>query len=140
MTSNRAWPSRDMVERHVARFGLLVDQHAVALREGAALAVLAGEAHRIALVEQACRRRAPRPSPSRCPAPVSIAVCAVVEEALDRLVEVEALRHVGELRRRSRAASRAATPVLPRRASSRPDRPACSADQRPSSQSALLGL
>ena len=42
----------DMVERDVARLGLLVDQHGMALRERAALAVLAGQADRIALVEQ----------------------------------------------------------------------------------------
>ena len=58
-----------MVERDVALFGLLVDQHRMALREGAALAVLARQAHRIALVEQRARRPAPRRSPSRCPRP-----------------------------------------------------------------------
>ena len=42
----------DMVERDVARFGLLIDQHRMALRERAALAVLAGQANRKAFVEQ----------------------------------------------------------------------------------------
>ncbi len=47
----------DVVERDVARFGLLVDQHRVALREGAALAVLAGQTHREAFVEQRAERQ-----------------------------------------------------------------------------------
>ena len=41
-----------MVERDVAVLGLLVDQHRMALREGAALAVLAGEPHRMAVEQQ----------------------------------------------------------------------------------------
>ncbi len=57
----------EMVERGVALLGLLVDQHRMALREGAALAVLAGQAHRMPSVQQRCRRPAPRRSPSRCP-------------------------------------------------------------------------
>ena len=53
----------EMVQRRIARFGLLIDEHAVALREGAALAVLAGQAHGIAFVEQAAegQRLAGRP-------------------------------------------------------------------------------
>ena len=43
-TSNRAWVVGHVIERRVADFGLGVDQDGVALVEGAALGVLAGEA------------------------------------------------------------------------------------------------
>ena len=56
----------EVVERRVAVLGLLVDQHRMALREGAALAVLAGEPHADGRRAAASRRRAPRRSPSRC--------------------------------------------------------------------------
>ena len=52
MTSKRRLVGRDVLQRRVAALGLLVDQHGVALREGAALAVLARQAHREAFVEQ----------------------------------------------------------------------------------------
>ena len=45
-------PVADVVQRDVARFGLLIDQHRMALRERAALAVLARQANRKALVQQ----------------------------------------------------------------------------------------
>ena len=57
----------EMVERGVALLGLLVDQHRVALREGAALAVLAGQADRMAFVEQRAEGQRLARSPSRCP-------------------------------------------------------------------------
>ena len=60
-------PSRDVVERHVFGLGLLVDQHGVAVGEGAAPHVLAGQAHAACPRSAACRRPAPRRSPSRCP-------------------------------------------------------------------------
>ena len=52
MTSKRACLSREMVERDVAVLVLLIDQHRMALREGAALAVLAGQPHRMAVEQQ----------------------------------------------------------------------------------------
>ena len=45
----------------------LVDQHRMALAEGAALGVLAREPHAVPVERAACRTRAPRRSPSRCP-------------------------------------------------------------------------
>ena len=57
----------DVIERGVARFGFLIEQHRMALREGAAFAVLSGQPHAMAVEQQACRRRALRRSPSRCP-------------------------------------------------------------------------
>ena len=71
MTSKRAWSLADMVERRVALLGLLVDQHAVALRERAALDVLAGQAH-----GKPSRSSVPKASASAMaqsmPSPVSI--------------------------------------------------------------------
>ena len=83
-------PVADMVERDVARLGLLVDQHRMALRERAALAVLAGQAHREAFVEQRAegQRLAGRPVDALAALDRR---AAVVEEALDGLVDVEAL-------------------------------------------------
>ncbi len=61
----------DIVQRDIGLLGVLVDQHRMAMREGAATDILAGEAHADALAPPACRRRAPRRSPSRKPLPVS---------------------------------------------------------------------
>src|SRR5579883_108817 len=86
----------NVIERNVARLGLLIAQHGVALRERAALAVLSGEANRIALVEQSreSQRFGRRPVDSlarldRLP--------AIVEKALDGLVDIEARRRDGDL-------------------------------------------
>ena len=48
---------RHVLERRVLALGLLVDQHRMALREGAALAVLARQAYRIALLQQGAERQ-----------------------------------------------------------------------------------
>ena len=57
----------DVVQRRVVLFGGLIDDVAVALHEGAAHAVLAGQPHRIALVEQAAEGQVLGRWPSRCP-------------------------------------------------------------------------
>ena len=81
----------DVVQRDVAGFGLLVDQHRMALREGAALRILARQAHRLALVEQRPegQRLAGRPVD---PLAGLDHLAAVVEEAADGLVDLEPLR------------------------------------------------
>ena len=130
----------DMVQRHVARFVFLVDQHRMALREGAALAVLAGQADAIAVVDQRGEGQSLGGRPVDALAGFD-RLAAIVEEALDRLVEVEALRNRAQLLaifvqlavldgRSCRGG------VLPASALGTDFRPA----QRPSSQSALLGL
>ncbi len=81
-----------MVQRHIARLALLIDQHAVSLRERAALAVLTGEANRITLVEQAREGQSLARRPVDALARVD-RVFARVEEALDRLVEMKAVGH-----------------------------------------------
>ena len=108
----------DVVERGVALLGLLVDQHRMALREGAALAVLAGQAHRVALDRAAMPKASASPVAQSMPSPGLDRLAAVVEEALDGAVDVEAVGHRGDAARRSRAASSMATPVWPRRGSS----------------------
>src|SRR3984957_2978981 len=78
-----------MVERDVARLGLLIDQHGMALRERAALAVLTGETNRQALVEQRgeSERLAGRPIDA---VPRHHGGATIVEKALDRLMNAEA--------------------------------------------------
>ena len=56
-----------VAQRDIFVAGGLVDPHRVALAEGAAAAVLAGQAHAIALRRPGCRRPALRRSPSRSP-------------------------------------------------------------------------
>ena len=128
----------DVVQRHVARLGLLIDQHRVALRKGAALAVLAGEAHRMAFVDE----RAEGQRLGRRPVDALAGLdhlAAAVEEAPDRLVNVEPFRHVGEALADllqpgevDAGAGRGVSSSPAERAGFRPD-------QRPSSQSALFG-
>ena len=130
-------PVADVVERDVARLGLLIDQHRMALRERAALAVLAGEADRKAFVEQRAEseRLGGRPvdalaARDRRP--------PVFEEAQDRLMDVEAVRRRGD-----------ALADLPQPVEIDAGLAAAivvgdvllglEPDQRPSSQSALLG-
>ena len=72
-----------MVQRRVALLGVLIDQHGVALREGAALAVLAGQAHRMALDEQRAESQRLARRPVDAVAGLD-RLAPVVEEALDR--------------------------------------------------------
>ena len=85
-----------MVERRVALLGLLIEQHRMALREGAALAVLPGQPHRMAFLEQ----RAEGERFGRRPVDALAGLDrlgAMIEKALDGLVDVEALRHRRDL-------------------------------------------
>ena len=95
MTSKRPCLGRDVLQRRVAPLGLLVDQHGVALREGAALAVLARQAHRKALVEQRGERQVLGHRPIDAGA-VSHHLTAALQQALDGLVRVEVLRDRGD--------------------------------------------
>ncbi len=89
-------PVADVVERDVARLGLLIDQHRMALRERAALEVLAAESR----TGKPSSSRAPKASASAVaqstPSPLVDRVAAVVEEAKDGLVDLEALRRGGD--------------------------------------------
>ena len=86
----------DMVQRDVALFALLVEEDAVALREGAAFDVLAGQADEVAVGQK-------RPEGKRLGGrPVDAAAAldrlgAGIEETLDGAVDAEALRHLGEV-------------------------------------------
>ena len=81
----------DVLERRVAALGLLVDQHRVALREGAALAVLARQAHREALVEQRAEGQVLGHRPVDAGRRLHH-LAAALQQALDGLVGVEVLR------------------------------------------------
>jgi hypothetical protein len=128
----------DVIQVRVALLVLLVDEHRVALGEGAALHVLAGEAHPVAFEQERAEGQGLGHGPVEPLAGVQH-LLAVVEEALDRAVEMEALRHLGQriadpLQGLGRDAGLAAAGIVGiLRTALRPD-------QRPSSQSALLGL
>ena len=76
----------ELVERRVAVLGLLIDQHRVALREGAALGILARQPHRMAFLEQRAEgeRLGGRPVD---PFAGFDRLAAVIEEPLDGAVE-----------------------------------------------------
>ena len=61
--SNRVWPSRMLFSGTYSAWVCLVDQHGVALGEGAALHVLAGQADAVAFQQQGAegQRLAGRP-------------------------------------------------------------------------------
>ena len=82
-----------MIERRVALLGLLVEQHRMALREGAALGILAGQADRVAFLEQRAEGERLGGRPVDALAGLD-RLGAVVEEALDGAVDVEAFRHL----------------------------------------------
>ena len=82
----------DVVERRIGLFGHLVVKHRVALAEGAAFDVLAGKAHRIALGDEGAERQRLGGRPINAFARFEGGE-AVVEEAADGLVDVEARRH-----------------------------------------------
>ena len=127
-----------VIERRVALLGFLIDQHGMALREGAALHVLARQAHGEAFHQQRAEGQllGHRPVEARA---VLDHLAARVEHALHGAVDLEGLGHLGELEadllelgRRQRRSGPCADPHGPCAAF----RPA----QRPSSQSALLAL
>src|ERR1700724_1996266 len=80
----------DIVQGDIACFRLLVDQRGMALRKSAALGVLAGKTHRIALVDK--RRESERLA--HCPVDALAGLdhlAPIVEEAPDGAVDVESL-------------------------------------------------
>ena len=86
----------EMVERRVAFLGFLIEQHRMALREGAAFRILAGQAHPVAFLEQRAEGERLGGRPVDALAGLD-RLGAVIEEALDGLVDVEALRDARDL-------------------------------------------
>ena len=85
----------DIVQGNVARFRLLIDQHRMALRKRAALAVLAGEADRIAFIDK--RPEGERLAHRPIDALASLDHFApVFDKALDGAMEMETLWNRGE--------------------------------------------
>ena len=80
-----------MIERRVALLGILIEQHGVALREGAAFAILAGQPHRVAFLEQRAEGQGFAGRPVDAFAGFD-RLGAVVEETLNRLVHGKAVR------------------------------------------------
>src|SRR6202042_1531215 len=98
------------------RLALLIDQHRMALRERAALGVLTRQAHAMAVEQQRAERECLAGRPVDALAGLD-RLAARVEEALDRAVDVEALRHRGDLladllQRRERDAGIAAARIV----------------------------
>ena len=129
---------RKIGERDVALFGLLVVEHRVALREGAALPILAGEPDLVA-VEQSAPKASASAIAQSMPSPVSI--MSAPRFSMKRWIVLCALKPAGisESFLPISFSVFIGTAVLPRRCSS-----ALSAvrrpDHAPSSQSALFGL
>src|SRR6516162_7500702 len=85
-----------MIERRVAALVLLVDQHRMALREGAALGVLAGEPDMMAFLKQRAERQRLAGRPIHADAGVD-RLGAIIQETLDGAVNAETIRHLGDL-------------------------------------------
>src|SRR5262245_157536 len=105
-----------MVERDVTVLVLLIDQHRMTLREGAALGVLAGEPHRMTLQQQRakCERLGRRPVDAFA---ALDRLAASFQEPLDGPMYVEALGYRRDLpadlfERGERRAGMAATRLL----------------------------
>src|SRR5260370_14186571 len=86
----------DVIERRVAVLVFLVDQHRMTLRERAALGILTGELYRMAFAQQRAESERLAGRPVDALAGVD-RLGAGGEEALDGAVDVEALRHRGDL-------------------------------------------
>src|ERR1700704_2132122 len=85
----------DIVQGDVACFRLLVDQHGMALRKSAALGVLAGKTHRMALLDK--RRESERLAHGPVDALAGLDHLApIVEEAPDGAVDVESFGNRSE--------------------------------------------
>src|ERR1700730_640342 len=85
----------DIVQGDVARFRLLVDQHGMTLRKSAALGVLAGKTHRIALIDKG--RESKRLA--HCPVDALAGLdhlAAIVEQAPDSAEDVESFGDQGD--------------------------------------------
>src|SRR6476661_4894043 len=80
-----------MVERRMTLLGVLIEQHRVALREGAAFAVLARQAHRVAILQQGTEGKRLSRGPIDPLARLD-RLCAIVEKTLDRLMNLEIRR------------------------------------------------
>ena len=110
---------RHVVQRHVAGIGRLVDQHRMALREGAAAGILAAQPHRRAFGQQ----RAPGQRLAGRPVDVLAGIdglALLAEQAGDLAVEVEVLGRLGERAADRRSACRS----RPRSCPCGPPRPA----------------
>ena len=85
-----------MIERRVARLGALIEQHRMALREGAALGILSGQPHRMAVQQQRAegQRLAGRPVDAFAGLD---RLAPVFEEARDGAMDLEIVRHAGDL-------------------------------------------
>ena len=84
-------PFPDVVERRVALLVFLIDEHRMPRRERAALDVLAGQADAMAFDQQRAERQRLGHGPVDALAGFHH-LLAVIEKALDRAVDVEALR------------------------------------------------
>ena len=87
---------RQIVERDVAGLVALVVEHRVALREGAALEILAGQADRVAVEQDRAEGQRLGRRPVDALARLDH-LAARFEEARDRLVRLETGRHLGQL-------------------------------------------
>ena len=85
----------DVVQRDVTRFSFLIDQHGMALRERAALAVLAGQTNRKAIIQQRAKGERLGGRPVN-PFAVLDRRAAAVEEAQYGLMNIETVRSGGD--------------------------------------------
>ena len=90
-----AFCAAQMFKRNVTALILLIDQHCMALREGAALAVLTGEADAMALAQQRAEGERFGGGPVYADAGVDRRASRV-EKAPDRAMNVEAFRRRGQ--------------------------------------------
>src|SRR5712671_6584336 len=86
-----------MIERDVTVLILLVDQHRMALRERAALGILAGDAHAMALEQKRAERERLRRGPVDVLARLD-RLAAIFQKALDGPVGVKAFRYLRDAR------------------------------------------
>src|SRR6185437_27808 len=85
-----------MVEGRVALLGILIEQHRVALREGAALTVLTRQAYGVAFLEQGAEGKRLRRGPIDSLACLD-RLCAIVEKTLDGLMDLKIRRNGRDL-------------------------------------------
>ena len=89
-------PVANVVQRHVARLRLLIDQHRMALGEGAALAILPRQTHAMIVIDQCAEGERLGHGPINPLARLNHLVTAI-EEALDGLVHIEAIGNGAQL-------------------------------------------
>src|SRR4051794_5818497 len=95
MVAGRGAAASDVVERRVALLVFLIEEHRMALREGAALDVLAGQAHAMALEQERAEGERFGARPVDALAGLD-GLLPVVEEAPDGAVQVEAGGRLGD--------------------------------------------